>query len=106
MGLRKSVAARKNPHVILDVAGMMKTKQQEEALFEAARNLFDPLAQRAFLDQACVDQPEMRVRIEKLLAAGTDAESFFKEAALFLSLNLAPNFNFISPNYPSTPPPS
>ena len=83
MGLRKSVAARKNPHVILDVAGMMKTKQQEEALFEAARNLFDPLAQRAFLDQACVDQPEMRVRIEKLLAAGTDAESFFKEAALF-----------------------
>ena len=36
---------------------MTKTKPQEEALFDAARNLASPAARRAFLDQACPDEP-------------------------------------------------
>ena len=63
--------------------GMTKTKQQEEALFDAARNLADPVARRAFLEQACAGDPESRARIEALLEAGTEAEDFFKEATSF-----------------------
>ena len=32
---------------------MTETKQQVEALFDAARNLASPAARQAFLDQAC-----------------------------------------------------
>jgi serine/threonine protein kinase len=62
---------------------MSITKQQEEAIFDAARNLSDPVAKKAFLDQACLNAPESRERIENLLAAGTDAEDFFREAKAF-----------------------
>jgi serine/threonine protein kinase/tetratricopeptide (TPR) repeat protein len=62
---------------------MSKTKQQEEALFDAARNLSDPLARRAFLDQACAADPELRARIEALLEAEAEAENFFQEATSF-----------------------
>ena len=55
----------------------------EETLFEAARNLASAAARRAFLDQACADAPELRVRIEALLESGTEVESFFKDAVRF-----------------------
>ena len=59
----------------------MKTKPQEETLFDAARNLTSPTARQAFLDQACADDPELRMKIEALLAAEQDAESFFNDVA-------------------------
>ena len=55
----------------------------EESLFEAARNLEDPKARRAFLDQACAGEPELRTRIEGLLEALSEGEVFFKEAVRF-----------------------
>jgi serine/threonine protein kinase len=55
-------------------------RPNEEALFEAARNLPNATAQNAFLVEACAGEPEMRARIEKLLEAGQKAENFFKDA--------------------------
>jgi serine/threonine protein kinase len=55
-------------------------RPNEEALFEAARNLPNATAQNAFLDEACAGEPEMRDRIKTLLAAGQKAEGFFKDA--------------------------
>ena len=60
---------------------MIRTHPQEEALFDAARNLASPAARRAFLDQACAGAPELRARVEALLAAEAEAEGFFKDAA-------------------------
>jgi tetratricopeptide (TPR) repeat protein len=55
-------------------------KPNEETLFDAARNLVSPAARRAFLDQACANDPDLRARIEALLEAGAEAEDFFKDA--------------------------
>jgi serine/threonine protein kinase len=65
---------------------MTKTKPQEEALFDAARNLASPAARRAFLDQACTDDPGLRAKVEALLAAEAEAEKFFNDAALSVVL--------------------
>src|ERR1022692_619702 len=62
---------------------MTNTKQQEEALFDAVRNLAGPTPRRVFLDQACAGDSALRARLEALLAAGTDAEKFFEEVAPF-----------------------
>jgi serine/threonine protein kinase len=62
---------------------MTKAKQQEEALFEAARNLSSLPARNAFLDQACAQDTELRARIESLLKAEAEAESFFNDALKF-----------------------
>ncbi len=58
-------------------------RPNEDTLFEAARNLPSAASRRAFLDEACAGEPELRSRIEALLEAGTAAESFFKDAARF-----------------------
>jgi serine/threonine protein kinase len=62
---------------------MTNTKQQEEALFDAARNLSGPTPRRVFLDQACAGDSALRARLEALLAAAADAEKFFEEVAPF-----------------------
>jgi serine/threonine protein kinase len=62
---------------------MTKNTQQEEALFDAARNLANPVARRAFLDQACADNAELRGRIEALLEAEAEADQFFDDALKF-----------------------
>jgi serine/threonine protein kinase len=62
---------------------MTKNTQQEEALFDAARNLSSPVARRAFLDQACADNAELRGRIEALLEAEAEADQFFDDALKF-----------------------
>jgi serine/threonine protein kinase/tetratricopeptide (TPR) repeat protein len=62
---------------------MTKTISQEEILFDAARNLTKPAARRAFLEQACADDPALRGRIEALLAAEAAAENFFTDARRF-----------------------
>ena len=65
---------------------MTKTTQQEEALFDAARNLASPTARRAFLDQACAGDAELRGRIEALLEAEMEADKFFDDALKFRNL--------------------
>ncbi len=62
---------------------MTNVPPDEEALFDAARNLHDAAARRAFLDQACAGAPAMRVRLEQLLGAQGEADDFFKEAARY-----------------------
>ncbi len=62
---------------------MTKTSQSEEALFEAARQLTNPRARQAFLDQACVEDALLRQRVESLLAAEGAAVDFFKAATAF-----------------------
>jgi serine/threonine protein kinase len=62
---------------------MAKTTQQEEALFDAARNLASPVARRAFLDQACAGDSELRGRIEALLESEEEADKFFDDALKF-----------------------
>jgi serine/threonine protein kinase len=56
---------------------MIYARQNEKVLFEAARNLADPAACRAFLDQACGGNLSLRTRLDELLAAQTPAEEFF-----------------------------
>ena len=59
----------------------MNSRQQEEAFFEAARQLSSPVARAAFLDLACAGQPELRARLESLLAGEKGADQFFERAA-------------------------
>ena len=57
---------------------MAVAKQIEKIIFEAARDLTDPGVRAAFLDQACNGQPALRQRLERLLAAQTPADDFFR----------------------------
>jgi len=61
----------------------MATLSQEEALFEAARNLTDPAVRQAFLERACATDPELLARIETLLKSENNADAFFAQAAPF-----------------------
>jgi serine/threonine protein kinase len=56
---------------------MTPSKQQEIALFDAARNLTDPALRKTFLDQACAGDVNLRGRLEGLLAAQVAADEFF-----------------------------
>jgi eukaryotic-like serine/threonine-protein kinase len=60
---------------------MTNLKQQEEELFEAALNLTNPVARGAFLIQACAGDSVLQERLEKLLVAHEEAESFFRAAS-------------------------
>src|SRR5439155_3338489 len=60
-------------------------RQQEETLFEAARKLSDPVQRKALLDAACAQNPELRRRLEILLAAEPDADQFFEESGAALN---------------------
>jgi hypothetical protein len=59
--------------------------QREFELFEAVRHLTGP-ARRAFLEQACLQDPATRDRIEELVALQSDAEKFFAGATDLASL--------------------
>jgi hypothetical protein len=61
---------------------MSVTKQIEKTIFEAARELADPVVRAAFLDQACNGQAALRQRIEKLLAVQAPADEFFRAIPL------------------------
>jgi hypothetical protein len=58
--------------------------RSEDELFETARRLPTADQRRAFLERACVDAPSVRVRIEKLLSADSDADDFFRESSAAL----------------------
>ena len=60
--------------------------QREEDLFVAAQQLTDPAARCAFLDRSCAGDPVLRTKIDGLLAAAADADTFFTESASALSL--------------------
>jgi hypothetical protein len=53
------------------------SKSIERTLFEAACGLTDPAERAAFLARTCHGDPEMRGRLEKLLALEERAEDFF-----------------------------
>jgi eukaryotic-like serine/threonine-protein kinase len=54
---------------------------REEDVFDAARQLKDAAARSAFLDGACAHDPAMRERLEALLSAESEAETFFAETS-------------------------
>ena len=56
---------------------MTHSKQIEKALFDAAKNVVNPEARQALLDQTCNGNPALRTRIESLLAVQEPAEEFF-----------------------------
>jgi serine/threonine protein kinase len=61
---------------------MSLAKQIEKAIFETARELSDAAARAAFLDQACNGQAGLRQRLDRLLAAQTPADEFFRAIPL------------------------
>jgi serine/threonine protein kinase len=60
---------------------MKHSLPDEEALFEAARQLKDPALREFFLAQACNGDGELRRRLDDLLAANAEADQFLKSAA-------------------------
>ena len=56
---------------------MTHLKQIEKVLFDAAKDVVDPEARQALLDQTCNGNPALRTRIERLLAVQEPAEEFF-----------------------------
>ncbi|MCW1922934.1 serine/threonine protein kinase [Luteolibacter arcticus] len=53
------------------------SKSIERTLFEAAAGLAEPAERAAFLDRTCQGDPDLRGRLEKLLALEDRAEDFF-----------------------------
>ena len=60
---------------------MKRSIQDEEALFEAARQLKAAEVRGAFLAQACAGDAALRARLEALLAAEAGADHFLQSAA-------------------------
>jgi serine/threonine protein kinase len=58
---------------------MDDTLSREEEVFDAARKLDDPAEREAYLEQACVDDPKLRERVESLLSVHSHAEVLFTE---------------------------
>jgi hypothetical protein len=55
---------------------MNPSSQSEEAIFEAARQCASPDQRAAYLGQACAGRPDLRRRVEELLAAHDQAGIF------------------------------
>ena len=53
----------------------------ERSVFLAALDLTDPAARSAYLDETCAAAPDLRLRVEKLLAAHAGATSFMDRPA-------------------------
>src|SRR5215831_2376756 len=58
---------------------MNTARQQEEEIFDAALEIANTAERNALLDRACADKPQLRARLEKLLAAHERAERFFSD---------------------------
>src|SRR5262245_476339 len=52
---------------------------EEEALFDAARRLTNPAQRQAFTDAVCAEDPALRLRLQNLLDAQSEADKFFEE---------------------------
>src|SRR5215472_12858415 len=57
---------------------MEQPQSKEETVFEAARQLDNPQEVDAYLDRACGQDRELRMRVENLLRAGRRAKDFFQ----------------------------
>ena len=53
----------------------------ERDIFDTALEITDATERKAMLDRACADQPQLRERIEALLAAHGQAQKFFSDCA-------------------------
>ena len=60
--------------------------QREEELFDAARILTDRAARTALLERSCAGNAALRGRIEALLAASEEADTFFAETRTVMTL--------------------
>lgn len=60
---------------------MQHNSHREQSLFEAALEITDPAARRAFLDQACGTDMTLRERVERLLSLSKSADEFFTKCA-------------------------
>jgi WD40 repeat protein len=65
---------------------MEEQPASDEAVFEMARKLSDPLERDAFLQRACQSDPRLRRNVEGLLEAARDADDFFASGAAALQL--------------------
>src|SRR6516225_2547716 len=54
----------------------------EETIFLAAREMDDPAARTAYLDEACAGDPALRQRIEALLRSDQEPNSFLDTPAV------------------------
>src|SRR6185369_11663097 len=61
---------------------MNETRSHEQSLFEAALHLKSQSEREAFLQVACSNDPDLRRRIDELLASSTEADAFFREDPL------------------------
>ena len=68
---------------------MKHSMQDEEALFEAARQLKSGGQREMFLAQACAEDAELRQRLEDLLAANEVADRFLRSASRSAALLFA-----------------
>ena len=59
---------------------MTEDRQREQSLFLQALDLPSDEARGAFLDQACADDPDLRLRIDQLLLNAAPADTFFNDA--------------------------
>jgi serine/threonine protein kinase/tetratricopeptide (TPR) repeat protein len=59
-----------------------------EAVFFAALDKGSPQDRATYLDAVCCDNPDLRRRIEKMLAAQSEAENFLEQPASALGANL------------------
>lgn len=73
-----------------DERGVNATTPREEELFDAASELSDEAERAAFLRRACEGNEALRQRVEALLAAATEAESFFAEGRSIVAETVAP----------------
>src|ERR1041384_8279310 len=61
---------------------MIKSRtSREESLFEAARQLSDPIRRLDFLENACGEDEGLMARVQKLLEASVQADQFFSGCA-------------------------
>src|ERR1700722_19672527 len=65
---------------------MRLTRNGEEDLFEAFRELKDPAERSAYLEKTCENDPTLRARLEELLASQDEADQFFTEGGVASSL--------------------
>jgi serine/threonine protein kinase len=61
--------------------------QTVETLFDAALELADATERTAMLDRACAGNPQLRARVEKLLAAHARSEGFFADCIPALAVS-------------------
>src|SRR5262245_35413367 len=61
---------------------MAAQPRSPRAVFDEAVEIASPEERRAYLDRACADAPDLRQKVEALLAAYADAGSFLEAPAV------------------------